>query len=55
VLAVDALIQIGPYAAALPRWVSIGGAGLLLLVLGVSFERRLRDLRRVAARLAALG
>ncbi|WP_019874337.1 SCO7613 C-terminal domain-containing membrane protein [Sporichthya polymorpha] len=55
VLAVDALIQIGPYAAALPRWVSIGGAGLLLLVLGVSFERRLRELRRVAARLAELG
>ncbi|MBA3745631.1 hypothetical protein, partial [Sporichthya sp.] len=55
VLAVDALIQLGPVAAGLPRWVSIGGAGLVLLVLGTTFERRLRDLRRVAAKLGDLG
>jgi hypothetical protein len=54
VLAVDAVVQLGPYAAALPRWITIGGAGLLLLVLGVTFERRLRDFRRVAAKLADL-
>jgi hypothetical protein len=47
-------VQVGPYAAALPRWITIGGAGLLLLVLGVTFERRLRDFRRVAATLADL-
>ena len=55
VLALDALIQLGPVAAGLPRWVSIGGAGLVLLVLGTTFERRLRDLRRVAAKLGDLG
>jgi hypothetical protein len=55
VLALDALIQLGPYAAAVPRWVSIGGAGLLLLVLGTTFERRLREVRRVAAKLGDLG
>lgn len=55
VLAVDALVQLGPVAGALPRWVSIGAAGLLLLVLGMTFERRLREMRRVTARLAALG
>jgi hypothetical protein len=54
VLAVDAVVQLGPYAAALPRWSTIGGAGLLLLVLGATFERRLRDFRRVAAKLADL-
>lgn len=55
VLALDALIQIAPYADAVPRWVSIGGAGLLLLVLGVTFERRLRNVRRLGAKLAELG
>lgn len=54
VLALDALIQIAPYADAVPRWVSIGGAGLLLLVLGVTFERRLRDARALVAKLAEL-
>jgi len=54
VLAVDTLIQIGPYAAALPRWVSIGGAGVLLLGLGATYERRLRDLRTLRERLDAL-
>jgi hypothetical protein len=54
VLAVDALVQLAPYADAIPRWVSIGGTGLVLLVLGVTFERRLRDLRRVTAKLADL-
>lgn len=55
VLALDAVILLGPYAAAAPRWVSIGGAGLVLLVLGTTFERRLRDVRRVAAKLGDLG
>ncbi|HUR72696.1 MAG TPA: hypothetical protein VMZ00_00365 [Sporichthya sp.] len=54
VLALNALIQLVPYAAAVPRWVSIGSAGLLLLVLGTTFERRLRDLRRAAVRLGDL-
>jgi hypothetical protein len=54
VLGLDTLTQIGPYVAALPRWVSIGGAGVLLLALGATFERRLRDLRRLRDRLDAL-
>ncbi|MGW4651020.1 SCO7613 C-terminal domain-containing membrane protein [Kitasatospora sp. NPDC004289] len=32
---------------ALPRWVPLAAAGLLLLVLGATYERRLRDARRV--------
>jgi hypothetical protein len=46
VLAADAVL---PVAARLPRWVSVGGTGLLLLWLGATAERRLarlRDLRR---------
>lgn len=46
VLAADAAL---PVAARLPRWVSVGGTGLLLLWLGATAERRLarlRDLRR---------
>ncbi len=54
-LAIDAIIQIGPYAEAVPRWVSIGAAGVLLLALGTTFERRLRDVRRLAVRFAGLG
>jgi hypothetical protein len=48
------LIQIGPYAAALPRWVSIGTVGLLLVVVGATYEQRLRDLRRIQDRFDAL-
>ena len=49
VLAADAAL---PVAARLPRWVSVGGTGLLLLWLGATAERRLarlRDLRRQLA------
>lgn len=54
-LGIDAVIQIGPYVDAVPRWVSIGAAGILLLSLGATFERRLRDVRRLAERFADLG
>ncbi|MGQ0467508.1 MAG: SCO7613 C-terminal domain-containing membrane protein [Sporichthyaceae bacterium] len=54
-LAVDAVVQIAPYADAVPRWVSIGAAGILLLGLGATFERRLRDVRQLAVRFADLG
>jgi hypothetical protein len=47
VLVVDALDLLGPYAAALPRWVSLGGAGILLLVVGATYEQRRRDLARL--------
>lgn len=54
-LGVDAVVQIAPYVDAVPRWVSIGAAGILLLTLGATFERRLRDARKLAERFAALG
>jgi hypothetical protein len=54
VLAVDALAQVAPYAAALPRWVSIGAAGLLLLGVGATYEDRLENARTARRRFAAL-
>lgn len=52
VLALDALVQLGPELAALyatvPKWVSLGAVGLLLLLLGATYERRLGELRRIA-------
>src|SRR5262249_38077835 len=57
-LAADALIQLQPYLAAtyaaLPRWVIIGAAGLLLLGVGATYERRLGQLRRLRTALGRL-
>jgi hypothetical protein len=50
-LAADAVL---PVAAQLPRWVSVGGAGLLLLWLGATAERRLTRLRHLRHQLAEL-
>ncbi|MEV6833804.1 hypothetical protein AB0N17_04660 [Streptomyces sp. NPDC051133] len=51
VLVLDALHELAPYliqaADALPRWVPPALAGLLLLAVGATYERRLRDVRRV--------
>ncbi|MFD5630043.1 SCO7613 C-terminal domain-containing membrane protein [Streptomyces sp. NPDC127072] len=51
VLVLDALHELAPYIAqvadALPRWVLPALAGLLLLALGATYERRIRDARRV--------
>ena len=59
VLAVDALVQLSPYLAdlyaAVPRWLVIGAVGLLLLGLGATYERRVRDVRLLTERLAAFG
>jgi hypothetical protein len=44
----------GPYAAALPPWTLLAAAGALLLVVGVTWERRLSDLREGATYLARL-
>jgi hypothetical protein len=44
VLGLDA---VAPVAAQLPRWVTIGAAGLLLLWLGATAERRLARLREL--------
>ncbi|HEU4913318.1 MAG TPA: hypothetical protein VFV76_15625 [Actinomycetes bacterium] len=59
VLAVDALVQLAPYLAAaydvMPRWLTIGIVGLLLLASGARYEQRVRDLRRVGRHVARLG
>ncbi|MGI5453180.1 SCO7613 C-terminal domain-containing membrane protein [Streptomyces sp. CA-249302] len=51
VLALDALHELAPYLVqmtdTLPRWVPPALAGLLLLALGATYERRIRDVRRV--------
>ncbi|MFN2626102.1 MAG: SCO7613 C-terminal domain-containing membrane protein [Mycobacteriales bacterium] len=54
-LAVDALVQLAPLAAALPRWLSIGAVGVLLVAIGATYEQRRNELRRVRARYDALG
>jgi len=59
VLAVDALVQLAPYLVAaydaVPRWVTIGLAGLALVGAGATYERRVHDLRRVGRHLTRLG
>jgi hypothetical protein len=58
VLAVDALVQLAPYLVAaydaVPRWVTIGTVGLLLVGAGATYERRVQDLRRVGRSIGAL-
>jgi hypothetical protein len=43
------LRELAPYAAQTPQWVLIGVAGTLLTVVGITWERRLRDLRGASA------
>ena len=54
-LTVIAVQTLWPVALQVPRWVSIGGAGLLFLWLGATAERRLGQLRRLADRYECLG
>ncbi|MFB7786192.1 SCO7613 C-terminal domain-containing membrane protein [Streptomyces vinaceus] len=57
-LAAVALHELAPYvvqvADALPRWLPPALAGLLLLVVGATYEKRLRDARRLRAALGRL-
>lgn len=46
-LAVDALVQLAPMAAALPKWATIGATGLLVIAVGVTYEDRRRDMARL--------
>ena len=41
--------RLSPYAPLLPRWVSLGAAGLLLLVVGATYERRRQQAREAVA------
>ncbi|MDX6197647.1 MAG: hypothetical protein QOJ79_798 [Actinomycetota bacterium] len=54
VLAIDALQLMAPYAAALPRWLTLGAAGLLLVSVGATYEQRRRDVTRLRERFDAL-
>lgn len=58
VLVLDACNQLSPAAAQLvslvPRWAPIALAGLALLLIGATYERRLRDLRRLRDALGRL-
>ncbi|WP_405959110.1 hypothetical protein OG239_11930 [Streptomyces sp. NBC_00868] len=59
VLAAVALHELAPYvvqvAGALPRWVPPALAGLLLLAVGATYEKRLRDARRLRDAIGRLG
>lgn len=48
------LREAGPYAAQVPSWLLIAAAGTTLTVVGITWERGVRDLRRGAAYLARL-
>ena len=43
-----------PYAAEVPRWVSLGSVGGVLILLGATFEQRRHDFRQVKDQYSAL-
>ena len=49
-----AIGRLGPYAPLLPRWLTLGTAGLLLLVLGATYERRRQQAREAVAWVAQM-
>lgn len=55
VVVLDGLNLLGPYAASVPRWLLLGLLGLLLVVLGATYEQRLRELQRLRDRYLRLG
>jgi hypothetical protein len=46
--------RLAPYAPLLPRWVTLGTAGLLLLVVGATYERRRQQAREAVAWIAQM-
>jgi hypothetical protein len=48
------LRELSPYAADIPQWVWIGLAGALLTVVGITWERRLLELRKAVGLLGRL-
>jgi hypothetical protein len=48
------LRELGPYANAVPQWVWIGLAGMVLTAAGITWERQLRDLRRAVSMVGRL-
>jgi hypothetical protein len=45
---------LAPYAAAVPTWIVIGLSGTLLTVVGITWERRLRELRHASSYVGSL-
>jgi hypothetical protein len=54
-LAFVVVTRLGRYAPLVPTWVSLAIAGLLLLVLGATYEHRLRQAREAVAWVAQMG
>lgn len=52
--AVVVVREIGPYAADVPQWVWIGLAGALLTTVGITWERRLLEIRNAVGMLGRL-
>jgi hypothetical protein len=52
--AILALRHLLPYADAVPRWISLGGVGLVLLLVGITWESRRRDAETAGRYLTAL-
>lgn len=48
------LRELAPYAAQVPTWTAIGVSGVALLVVGVTWESRMNDVRRASRYVAAL-
>lgn len=54
VLLVVTVGRLAPYAPLLPRWVTLGTAGLVLLVVGATYERRRQQAREAVAWVAQM-
>jgi len=54
VLLTIAVSELGPYTLLIPRWVSLGTAGIVLLLLGSTYERRLIQAREAVSWVGAL-
>jgi hypothetical protein len=54
VLLVVAVGRLAPYAPLLPRWITLGTAGLLLIVVGATYERRRQQAREAVAWVAQM-
>ena len=48
------LVQLGPVAVALPRWILIAAAGVSMLGVGMTWESRVRDGRAAARWIGAM-
>ncbi|HEX4470810.1 MAG TPA: hypothetical protein VH085_02480 [Nocardioides sp.] len=49
-----ALRELAPYAAQTPSWLTIGASGMVLLLIGITWENRMTDVRRASHYVAAL-